>query len=70
MTIPKLFLMISLTAFFFAAVVPAAGFTIERIARKRRRFELASFAIETGQELGLWLLAVGVFMLAAYVWWR
>lgn len=70
MTIPKVFLMISLAAFFFAAVVPATGFMVERIARKHRRFDLASFSIETGQELGLWFLAVGVFMLAAHVWWR
>ena len=70
MTIPKVFLMASLVAFFFAAAVPATAFAIERMARKRRRFGLAADAQDIGQELGLWFIAVGIMMFASYVWWR
>lgn len=70
MTISKFFLLAALAALFLAAAVPATAMLIDRVARKNRRYSLASFAIEMGQELGLWFLAVGVFMLAAHVWWR
>ena len=70
MTLSKYFFLAAFAALFFAAAVPATAFLIARVARKRRRFDIDSDAVEIGQELGLWFAAVACTMFAAGVWWR